>query len=95
VAEYELGKNLANRELWREAGEHLDAAITAGVPTPRIARELLKQRAVTACALGDKDEAHLVRERVESSDGPFVTSTGRRAWLLGFLDRCGATATAP
>jgi hypothetical protein len=95
VAEYVLGKNLANRELWREAGEHLDAAITAGVPTPRIARELLKQRAVTACALGDKDEAHLVRERVESSDGPFVTSTGRRAWLLGFLDRCGATATAP
>jgi len=91
VAEYVLGKNLANHELWREASVHLDAAMAVGVPTPRIGRELLKQRAIAACAVGDVDVARLVRRRVESPEGPFVSSTGRRAWLVGFLERCGAT----
>jgi hypothetical protein len=90
VAEYVLGKNLANHEFWREAGEHLDAAMIAGVPTPRIAREMLKQRAICACAIGDLEKAREVRGRVEASDGPFAGSVGRREWLLAMLERCGA-----
>ena len=90
VGEYVLGKNLANHEFWREAGEHLDAAIVTGVPTPRIARELLKQRAICACAVGDLEKAREMRGRVESPDGPFAGSVGRREWVLGMLGRCGA-----
>ncbi len=90
VAEYVLGKNLANHEFWREAGEHLDVAIAGGVPTPRIARELLKQRAIAACALGDTEKAREVSGRIEAADGPFAGSVGRREWARGVLDRCGA-----
>jgi hypothetical protein len=90
VAEYVLGKNLANREFWAEAAEHLDRAIEAGEPTIRIGRELLKERAICACALGDQAKASEVRERVEAKGGAFEGSGGRRAWVLAFLDRCGA-----
>ena len=90
VAEYIYGKNLANHEFWAEAAEHLDRSLEQGSPTVRIGRELLKQRAICACALGDVTKAADVRSRVESNEGPFAKSSGRRAWLLSFLDRCGA-----
>ena len=63
VAEYVYGKNLANHEFWREAAEHLDVALRAVLPTPGIARELLKKRAVCACALGDDATGAAVRAR--------------------------------
>jgi hypothetical protein len=88
VAEYVLGKNLANREFWREAGEHLDVALGEEVPTVRIARELLKQRIVTACAVGDREKVHDVATRALAADGPFAASVGRREWLQGFVGRC-------
>ncbi len=91
VAEYVLGKNLANREFWAEAAEHLDRAIAAEEPTARIARELLKERAICACALGDGPKAREVRGRVEAERGAFAKSGGRRAWVLAFLERCGAS----
>jgi hypothetical protein len=55
LAGYLVGKNLDLREDWRRAAAWLDRAIAAGVPTPRIGRELLRQRAISACALGDVD----------------------------------------
>jgi hypothetical protein len=88
VAEYVLGKNLANREFWREASEHLDVALGQQVPTARIARELLKQRIVTACAAGDREKVREVETRALAADGPFASSLGRRAWLQGFAERC-------
>jgi hypothetical protein len=88
VAEYVLGKNLANREFWAEAGEHLDVALGADVPTARIARELLKQRIITACAAGDPTKVHEVEARAMAPDGPFAQSVGRREWLRGFVGRC-------
>jgi hypothetical protein len=75
VAEYVLGKNLTNREFWREAAEHLDRAIEAGEPTVRIGRELLRTRVIAACAIGDRAMAKELRERVERG---------------AFLERCGA-----
>jgi hypothetical protein len=89
VAEYVLGKNLANREFWAEAATHLDRAIAVGEPTPRIGRELLKVRAVCACALGDTSTAREIGARVEAKDGVFGESGGRRAWVLALLERCG------
>jgi hypothetical protein len=88
VAEYVLGKNLANREFWSEAAEHFDLALAAGVPTARIGRELLRQRAIKACALGDAGHAADVRARVLAPDSPFAKSGGRKTWLLALLDRC-------
>jgi uncharacterized protein HemY len=88
VAEYVLGKNLVNREFWGEAAEHLDAALAADVPTERIARELMKQRIIAACALGDTAKARDVGARALAGDGPFASSLGRREWLRGFLGRC-------
>jgi hypothetical protein len=88
VAEYVLGKNLANHEFWTEAGEHLDAALTGEVPTARIARELLKQRIIAACAIGDVAKAREVEARALAADGAFASSQGRAAWLRSFVDRC-------
>jgi len=88
VAEYVLGKNLANHEFWTEAGEHLDAALTGEVPTARIARELFKQRIIAACAIGDVAKAREVEARALAADGAFASSQGRAAWLRSFVDRC-------
>jgi hypothetical protein len=88
VAEYVLGKNLANREFWREAAEHLDAALATGVPTERIGRELLKERVICACALGDASRLAELRARVDAPDGPYGHSLGRKAWTVSLLDRC-------
>ena len=88
VGEYVLGKNLANHEFWREGAEHLERALQAGEPTVRIQRELLKQRAICACAVGDLERAKGIGEKVIDAAGPFASSVGRREWLLAFLDRC-------
>ncbi len=88
VAEYVYGKNLANHEFWAESAEHLDRALAAGEPTPRIGRELLRQRAICACALSDAAAVADIKTRVESPTGPFASSVGRRDWLAGLLDRC-------
>jgi hypothetical protein len=90
VAEYVYGKNLVNHEEWRDAAIHLDLADETKEPTPRVARELLRQRAIARCVLGDIGKARDVRRRVEDPSGPFAGSVGRREWLLAFLDRCGA-----
>ncbi len=60
----------------------------------RVARELLKQRAVCACVLSERDAVRAVRARVQAPDGPFAESLGRRAWLLGLLERCQPGAGA-
>jgi hypothetical protein len=91
VAEYVLGKNLANREFWVEAGGHLDRAIAIGEPTARIGRELLRERAICACALGDAEGVADVRARVEARDGAFAQSEGRKAWVVALLERCPGT----
>jgi hypothetical protein len=89
LAGYLVGKNLDLREDWRRAAGWLDRAIAAGVPTPRIGRELLRQRAICACALGDVDALGHVRELLEASGSPFTGSSGgRRAWVLRLIARC-------
>jgi hypothetical protein len=90
VAEYVYGKNLMTREMWADASGLFDRAIASGEPTPRIARELLRQRAIAACALGDRDRGAIdaARRRIEDAAGPFASSTGRREWALTFLERC-------
>ena len=94
VADYVLGKNLAQREWWNEAAAHLDRALDTGTePTARIARELLRQRAISACALSDSAGIARVRSAMQSDASPFRGSSGgRREWLETLLARCAPIA---
>jgi hypothetical protein len=90
LAGYLVGKNLTLREDWQRAAAWLDRALAAGVPTARIGRELLRQRAICACALGDADAMGRIREQLDGEGSPFAGSSGgRRAWVMRLLARCG------
>ncbi|HEY8039747.1 MAG TPA: hypothetical protein VIF15_08145 [Polyangiaceae bacterium] len=90
LAGYLIGKNLALHDHYARAATWLDRALEAGVPTARIGRELLRQRAVCACALGDADGIARVRTEVQEAGSPFEGSSGgRREWVLRLLARCG------
>jgi tetratricopeptide (TPR) repeat protein len=91
LAQYLAGKNLARRSEWTQAAEWLDRALAAGVPTQRIARELLRERTVCACALNDRATLGVLEEAVAAQDSPFAGSRGRRQWLLALITRCRTT----
>ncbi|MDP9037272.1 MAG: hypothetical protein M3O50_20935 [Myxococcota bacterium] len=88
---YLAGKNLATRNEHARAAAWLDEALETGAPTARIGRELLRQRAICACALGDRLSLGRVRDRVVAPGSPFdeARGEGRRDWLLRFVARCG------
>jgi hypothetical protein len=90
LAGYLVGKNLTGHEEYTRAAVWLDRTIDAGVPTARIGRELLRQRAVCACALRDAEALARVRGLIVAPGSPFEGSAGgRREWLLQLLARCG------
>ncbi len=89
LAFYLIGKNLVNRGWYGEGARYLDLAIDAGPPpTARIGRELLRQRAIAACALHDRTAADHVLDLVEDPRSPYGAAGGRRAWIEILLDRC-------
>ena len=95
VAEYVLGKNLAQHEWWDEAAVHLDRALAAPPTTPRIGRETLRQRAICACAERDAPALARVKELALAKESPFAGSSGgRREALERLLARCEAAARA-
>lgn len=90
LAAYLVGKNLALRERYTRAATWLDRAIDAGADTPRIGRELLRQRAICACALDDRAALAKVKTLVTAEGSPFEGSAGgRKDWVLRLVDRCG------
>jgi hypothetical protein len=94
LAAYLVGRNLANHERYARAGAWLDQALAArarGAPViPSVARELLRQRAICACALGDRPALARVGQLVAADDSPYVQSagTGRKEWVLRLMARC-------
>jgi hypothetical protein len=89
VAAYLIGRNLVQRGWQAEGAEYLDAALAAGpAPTARIGREMIRQRAICACALGDRPAVTRMRDAVTNPTGPYAASEGRRDALLRLLDRC-------
>jgi tetratricopeptide (TPR) repeat protein len=93
LAGYLVGKNLALHEQYARAATWLDRALDAGVPSPRIGRELLRQRAICACALGDHVALARVKKDVDAPGSPFAGSSGgRRDWVLRLLARCEGNA---
>lgn len=90
LADYLIGRNMSTRGFYEKGAAVLDAALEDVLPTPRIARETLRQRAIAACALGDKAALARVAAKIASPDDPFKgASGGRRDSVLRMIDRCG------
>jgi tetratricopeptide (TPR) repeat protein len=91
LAEYLLGKNLALRSQWTRAALHLDRALAGGAPTARVGRELLRSRAICACASGDEEALDRTRFAIVTEGSPFAEGAGgRRDWALRLVERCAA-----
>jgi tetratricopeptide (TPR) repeat protein/outer membrane lipoprotein SlyB len=91
LASYLVGRNLVQRGFFEKGAAVLEDALAGSLPTPRIARETLRQRAVAACALDDKPALERVKAVIEGPDDPFKgASGGRRAATLRMIARCSA-----
>jgi tetratricopeptide (TPR) repeat protein len=88
LAQYLIGRNLVQRAFYAEGTKVLEAASAGGPPTKRIAREALRQRAIAACALGDKAALEAIRAAIESPSDPFADAGGRRDSTLRMIARC-------
>ncbi|MBX3190736.1 MAG: hypothetical protein KF819_27305 [Labilithrix sp.] len=89
LVRYLVGRNLLGRGFYEEGAKALDGALDGALPTARVEREALRQRAIAACALGDRDALARIRARIDGPTDPFVgASGGRRASTLRMIDRC-------
>ena len=90
LADYLIGKNLALHAEYARAAVWLDTALEGGVTSAAVGRELLRQRAICACVLGDTNALERVREGVESVSSPFARSAGggRKRAVLALVARC-------
>jgi hypothetical protein len=89
LAQYLVGKNLTAHDSWVRAAPLLDRALESDELPPRVAREVLRQRAIGACVLRDPSALRSVRQAALSSTSPFAgTSGGRRDSLLRLVARC-------
>ncbi len=90
LAEYLAGKNLTLHNESLRAAPALDRALEGAGLTPRIGREVLRQRAIGACVLRDAASLARVKDAVLSPASPFAGSAGgRRDSVLRLLARCG------
>jgi hypothetical protein len=89
LAGYLVGRNLAPHDQYARAAEWLDGALDRGVPSQRVRREILRQRAIDACALRDAEGLARVKRLVEERGSPFEGSAGgRKEWVLRLIGRC-------
>lgn len=89
LASYLIGRNFLQRGFYEKGASALDAALKGPLPTPRIARETLRQRAIAACALSDNPALERVKGVIEGPDDPFKgASGGRREATLRMIGRC-------
>lgn len=89
LASYLVGRNLVQRGFYEKGAATLEDALAGPLPTPRIVRETLRQRAVAACALDDRAALARLRSVIEGPDDPFRgASGGRRASTLRMIGRC-------
>jgi hypothetical protein len=96
LAAYLIGKNLAIRGYYAEAAQWLDRSLGGTLPAASIARELLRQRAICACALQDRTAVERVQNLVEAPSSPFEHNPGggRKESVLRLLARCVSTSAS-
>lgn len=89
LAGYLVGRNLVQRGFYELGAAALDRALGGRLTSPRVTRETVRQRAVAACATGDREALAKLRARIEGPEDPFVgASGGRREATLRLIDRC-------
>jgi hypothetical protein len=88
LVRYLVGRNMLQRGFYEKGAAVLDEAIAGEAPTPRVARELLRQRAIAAAAVGDLAALSRVKSVIEGPNDPFKgASGGRRAATLRLIAR--------
>jgi hypothetical protein len=92
LSDYVTGRNLVQRGWYVRAVPYLDRALGLPSVTRRIRRELLRQRAIAACALSDREGVERVALELRSERSPFARG-GRVLWLEGLLGRCASFPT--
>lgn len=102
LANYLMGRNLIQHGFYEQGAAALDHALEAGwdptvallsgteaLPTPRIARETLRQRVIAACAMSDRAALERVKAVIEGPKDPFAGAAGgRRSATLRMIARC-------
>ncbi|HVH45526.1 MAG TPA: hypothetical protein VM925_24400 [Labilithrix sp.] len=89
LASYLVGRNLVQRGFYEKGAQTLEDALAGPLPTPRIARETLRQRAIAACALSDQAALARVKTVILGPADPFQgASGGRRDATLRMIARC-------
>jgi hypothetical protein len=86
LADYLIGRHLAQRGWYVEAARHLDDALSAELPTARVRREALRLRVVCACALGDRATVVALKPRIAPAYA--ASAGGRRDSVERLADRC-------
>jgi len=90
LANYLIGRNFVQRGFYEKGAAALDDALAQGMlPTARVTRETIRQRAIAACALSDRAALDRMKARIEGGDDPFKgASGGRRESTLRLINRC-------
>ncbi len=88
-ASYLFGRNLVQRGFYREGAQVLDTALSGDLPTPRLLREAVRQRAIAACALRDQNALRELEARLGGPNDPFQGGQGgRREATTRMIARC-------
>ncbi len=82
LSSFLLGKSFVQRGFYADGLKYLREAAKSP-PTERIAREVLRQRAIAACALNDQTELDAVRAQLEVG-----APSARLEWISRLVDRC-------
>ena len=89
LSSYLMGRNLLQHGFVDQAAAHLDHALAGTLPTPRLARETLRQRAIAGCIRADRTALERVQNAINGPSDPFVGAAGgRRDATLRLLARC-------
>ena len=84
-----MGRNLTTRGFYEAGARALDEALAGPLPTPRVVRETIRQRAISACALRQPAVLADLKTRIEAKDSAFdASSGGRREATLRMITRC-------
>src|SRR5262249_51334316 len=83
---YLLGKNLYNHAHVQQAANELDRALAGKLDAPRVRREALRMRLISACALSDIPGATYALSELRADP---ELSTARRGSVEHLARRCG------
>lgn len=85
---YLIGRNLYGRGFFRQAAEHLEAALARELPLASVQREALRIAFLARCAVADPPRARISYRALRA----LPLSDARREGLESLAERCGVTS---